>query len=45
MNILLKIVWILIIKTGEVFLCFVEDGSTPSPAGAVQLQGHCWIPL
>ncbi len=25
-------------------MCFVEEASTPSPAGAVQLQGHCWIP-
>jgi hypothetical protein len=43
-KILLKMVWILIIKIGEGFLCFVEDGSTPSPAGTVQLQGHCRIP-
>ncbi len=43
-EILLKIVWILIIKIGEGFLCFVEEVSTPSPAGTVQLQGHCWFP-
>jgi hypothetical protein len=43
-EILLKIDWILILKIGEGFLCSVEDGSTPSPAGAVQLQGHCWFP-
>ncbi len=41
---MLKIVWIQITKMNGGFLCYVEEAFIPSPAGAVQLQGHCRIP-